>query len=232
MGSYDHGRQPYDDVRAMVEGLGLKLGKEEWRYKDWVETTIRDGRRPIARLTFFWNSYYADLKVQPMEGSTTMAGEHHIDRPERLEKALAEVEGLLRTYQVMKKRLPYEDYPSDRSLKAWLDGVASQCSDRPKFKPVERRSREILSSIEAVRKDFDRPTALRLQRRLAGMVADHGDAAMSYMVRSAISMADRVYGVHALSWATGSNQSHFLQVVPPAPERHAIEEEPSAPALR
>lgn len=228
MTDYDLGLKPYEQLRDVIASLGFKLGKEEWKYADWVNSTIRDGRKAIARVEFYHTRHSGSMKVMPVDTASfgIMAGETHIVSQDRVEKALEEIEGLLRAYLVSRNRMPYAEFPSDRSLKRWASAVVEHCGPEGKkrFMPTSGASRKAYEAVAGLVGDYDRSRALKVQRILAG-TPEHGDEAMGYMVRSAKNMADFPYGVHMLSWATGSNQSRIVQRPPAPPEREPLEED-------
>lgn len=224
MRPYELGRAPYDELMTAIASLGLKVAKEKRPFKDWVEVEIRNGRTAVGLLRFYSNAYSASLLLMsPEPGSTgILAGGGHIDSQGKADAALEDIETVLRAHLVVKKKLRFEEFPCDRALLRWASGVIETCEGNARFKPRSDKSRRALGDLKSLVANYDRGTALKLQRALAGQPKLGDDRSLSYMASSASNMADTPFVRAVLALNHGSFGAHLVHSGIEAPERTPV----------
>jgi len=222
------GMRPFDETKKIVEALGMRLSRSEKRpFPDWVETSILSGRKAVARLVFYRNGSdgSGSLHLHPpfANSSQILAGRGYIENEFHLADVLEEIEGLLRTRLVLDGKLPYEQYPSDRSLQRWARRIVDECGrGAGRFRARSAMAISAYKECAGVAAAFDRDTAITLQRRLSGLSYSGTDEALRYIQATAISMADVPFSRHALAWETGSRDSYIAMQTNPPPERSPL----------
>lgn len=229
MSTFAPGNQPYEDLKATLKAMGFSVVKENWSFGSMVESSVRRGTKAIARLSFSSGDGYVHLRVLPADPSShsLMAGGGHTDNQRKLDSLMLEVEALFRTYLVSSGKLAFEEYPSDRMLKHWVEeNVLNVDGEYPRFKPASPVAVKAYGLIKRLNAQFDRSTALRLQRVLADL-QPVDDRSLLCMSQSAASLSDQAFRRHSAAWTHGSGGAYLLHPATPAPARSPLPEEES-----
>lgn len=227
-----HANNPiFTRFTAAIEALGYRVTDIGWEYGDTAAANVRLGARRVARLAFTAYDDKVRFLVHPVDSQSyrILAGASTIHLDGRLDSEIDEIESFFRSHLVLRGKLDYAEFPTNRALSEWLDRVA-------KVKlPAEHEANAMVASspagvrlVEMARlasaAPFDRARVLRLHVAAAeanvpvnssGRWLCHG---LGFINNTAKVISDDRYGRQALAWKVGTHGAYLYndRLTPPS----------------